>query len=208
MPGETTIHTIRHARTSYNDEKRYAGSMDVPISAKGTEDAVAASARLDGMEFDVVIASTLRRAAETARLLVSSRMEPVLCDLCVERCFGALEGLTWAQVQALDPPVHFIEAGGDLHSMDPPGGERFEDVWERALRFRELLFRDYEAQRILVVSHGVFLQMLHGVLRGWTWPESLSAYPSNLALTTFCFSDGRLAGEKTTRLLAEAGADF
>jgi broad specificity phosphatase PhoE len=167
-----------------------------------------ASARLDGMKFDAVVASTMRRAVETARLLVQSPIEPRLCNLCVERCFGVLEGLTWKQVQALDPPVRFVEAGGDLHSVDPPSGERFEEVWERASRFRDLLLRDYATKRVLMVSHGVFLQMFHGVLRGSTWTDSLCAYPANLALTTFCLSDGRLTSENTIRLLNEAGADF
>jgi broad specificity phosphatase PhoE len=208
MSSETIICTIRHARTLYNEEKRYAGSLDIPISARGIREARIASARLDGREFDAVVASTMRRAVETARLLVPSPVELRLCNLCVERCFGALEGLMWEQVQALDPPIRFIEAGGDLHSVDPPGGERFEEVWERASRFRDLLLRDYATRRVLVVSHGVFLQMFHGVLRGSTWMDSLCAYPANLALATFCLSDGRLTSENTTRLLDEAEADF
>jgi len=35
----TRITTIRHGQTAYNLEKRYAGSIDVPLNAKGIGDA-------------------------------------------------------------------------------------------------------------------------------------------------------------------------
>ncbi len=200
MPTETTINTLRHAHTSYNAERRYAGTIDVSLSEAGTRDARAASIKLAGITFDVVITSTLKRTIETARLLVDSAIPLVQSELCNERNFGVMEGLTWDEVQNLTPPVLFIEVGNDLHSVNPKGGEPFEEVWERAKRFRHFLFKEYEGSSILVVSHGVFLQMFHGVLRGLSCIESLAVYPANLELATFCFSGNRLVEEKVVRL--------
>ena len=53
----------------------------------------------------------------------------------------------------------------------------------------------------MVVSHGVFLQMFHGVLRGLSCIESLGIYPSNLELAKFQFVGEQLVDEKVTRLL-------
>jgi broad specificity phosphatase PhoE len=200
MPVETTIHTIRHAHTSYNAEKRYAGTIDVPLNETGIRDARGAAAKLDGVTFDVVVTSTLKRSIETGRILVGDGVRLVQSGLCDERNFGVMEGLTWDEVQNLEPPVFFIEVGNDLHSVNPKGGEPFEDVWERAKKFRRFLLKEYKGSNILVVSHGVFLQMFHGVLRGLSCIESLAVYPANLELASFRFSGDRLVEEKVVRL--------
>ena len=200
MPVETIIVTIRHAHTRYNAEKRYAGTIDVPLSEKGIREAREASARLAGIAFDVVITSTLRRSIDTARLLVGESTPLVQSALCNERNFGSLEGLTWDEAQSLDPPVLFIQVGNDRHSVNPRGGEPFEAVWERAKKLRRWIFREFKGTKILIVSHGVFLQMFHGVLRGLSCIESLAAYPSSREFTIFRFSGQRLAEEKTVWL--------
>lgn len=204
MTVETTIHTIRHAHTEYNAQKRYAGTIDVPLNEHGIRDAHQACAMLDGARFDVVVTSTRKRSIQTAQILVDDGVPRTESALCDERNFGVMEGLTWDEVQHLEPPVLFIEVGDDLHSVNPQGGEPFEDVWNRAKQFGHFLFEEYGGSNILVVSHGVFLQMLHGVFRGLSCIESLGVYPANLELASFRFSGERLVEEKTVRL---GGAD-
>ena len=157
MAVNTTIHTIRHAHTSYNAEKRYAGTIDVPLSETGIHDASKAAAKLAGVTFDVVVSSTLKRSIETACIIVDDTVTHVQSELCDERNFGIMEGLTWDDVQNLDPPILFIEVGNDLHSVNPQGGEPFENVLERSKRFHRFLFGEFKGSSILVVSHGVFL---------------------------------------------------
>lgn len=197
MPVDTLINTIRHAQTSYSAEKRYAGTIDIPLSEKGIQDAREVSLKLAGVNFTTVITSTLKRSIETAHLLVGNITECVQNDLCNERNFGLMEGLTWGEVQELDPPVLFVEVGNDLHSVNPKDGEPLEDVWGRAKKFRRFLFKKHMGSNVLIVSHGIFLQMFHGTLRGLNCIESLSkAYPSTLDLTSFHFSDRKLVLEK------------
>ena len=200
MRVETTIHTIRHTQTAYNVDRRYAGTIDVPLSEAGIRDAREAASKLAGVTFDVVVTSTLKRTIDTAHLLVDGKVPVVHSKLCDERNFGVMEGLTWDEVQTLEPRVLFVEVGNDLHSVNPQGGEPFEEVWERAKRFRRVLFREHRGSSILVISHGVFLQMFHGVLRGLSCIESLAVYPSNLELATFRFSGNRLIEDRLVRL--------
>jgi len=208
MPVETTIHTIRHAHTQYNAERRYAGTIDVPLSEAGIRDARDASGKLARLSFDIVITSTLKRSIETAHILVGGTAQLVESKLCNERSFGVMEGLTWDDVQNLDPRVLFIEVGNDLHSVNPQGGEPFEDVWERAKKFRRFIFKRYRGLNILVISHGVFLQMFHGVLRGLSCIESLAVYPSNLELFRFQFCGKHLVDEKTYKLVGDQGVQW
>lgn len=197
---ETVIHTMRHAQTDYNAEKRYAGSIDVSINEKGTRDSKEAATILSLLNFDIIVSSNLKRSIETAQIIGNDRVTLLQSKLCTERNFGVFEGRTWQEVQDLYPPVIWIKVGDDMHSVNPPGSEPFEQVWERARKFRNYLFREYKGNNILVVSHGVFLQMFHGLLRGLSCIESLAIYPSNLELTTFNFKGKRLIDEKVIQL--------
>ena len=69
MTVETEIYTIRHGHTAFNEGKRYAGSIDVPLNDNGIKSTIAASEKLAGYKFDVVITSTKKRAIQTAELL-------------------------------------------------------------------------------------------------------------------------------------------
>ncbi|MCJ7657886.1 MAG: histidine phosphatase family protein [Anaerolineales bacterium] len=209
MPIVTKINTIRHAKTTYSMENRYAGSNDVPLSEIGIQDASEASEKLSGITFDIVLTSTLKRSIETAHLLIGNGTQCIQNDLCNERNFGVMEGLTRGEVQELDPPVLFVEVGNDLHSVNPKDGEPFEDVWERAKKFRRFLFKEHIGSNVLIVSHGVFLQLFQGVLRGLNCIESLStAYPSTLDLSSFHFSDNNLVFEKVMRFTGSDEKSF
>jgi 2,3-bisphosphoglycerate-dependent phosphoglycerate mutase len=201
MTINTVIHTIRHGHTAYNAEKRYAGSIDIPLSEKGVIDCGKASSRLREYHFDIIITSQMKRAKETAQLLEKQPIQIIQNALCNERNFGIMEGHTWDEVLKFEPPVMMIDVGNDLHTVNPKGGEPFEDVWERAIKFRRFLFNNYKDKSVLVVSHGVFLQMFHGCLRGLSCIESLAFLPSNLELASFYFSANHLLKEKVVKLL-------
>ena len=128
---KTSISTLRHARTAYNQEKRYAGSIDIPLCEQGRREAEEVAPKMKGLAFDAVVTSRLRRAHETARIIMPAGIPVLRTRLCNERNFGIMEGLTWDDVQTLDPPVLMISVGGDQHTVNPRNGEPFEQVWER-----------------------------------------------------------------------------
>ena len=204
----TYIYTIRHARTTFSEQQRYAGTLDVPLNRVGKREARTASANLRGMKFDVVVTSTKVRAIDTARLLVGDSVPIVKSDLCNERNFGVLEGLTALEVKHLKPKILFIKVGSDVHSVNPPGGEPFEDLRERAKRFRQFIFKRYRGSNVLVVSHAVFLQQLHGVLRGKSCIESLADWVSSLDMTSLTFAGNRLLEERRINLMDAKRSDW
>jgi 2,3-bisphosphoglycerate-dependent phosphoglycerate mutase len=204
----THIHSVRHASTTFGEEQRYAGTIDVPLSARGVREAKAAAAGLRGTKFDVVITSMKTRAIDTARLLVGDSVPMVRCSFCNERNYGAMEGHTILDVKRFKPSIMFVKVGNDTHSVDPPGGEPFEDVRERAKKFRRFILKHHRGARILVVSHGVFLQQFHGLVRGKSCIESLADWVSNLEMTAFTLSGSRLVEERSVKLIGKKRVDF
>jgi broad specificity phosphatase PhoE len=200
--------TIRHGETDYNREKRYAGSIDVPLNEAGKKDVSETAPFIRSMKFEVALTSPLRRAIETAHILTEGSIEIIISPYAKERNYGILEGRAFADVEHIRPPIHFIKVGGDYHSLDPPHAETFEDLRARAEVFYDEIVSQYRGKRILVVSHGVFLQQFHGLLRGKDWIESLGTPVGNLELTTFQFEAERMISEERMHLTKRKQANF
>ena len=198
----TRITTIRHGQTAYNQQKRYAGSIDVPLNEQGTEDAKIARTRLMEYDFDLVISSGLKRSFQTAEHLTAGRnIQIIQNELCNERNYGRMQGLTFSEVEELKPQVLYIKLNNDFHSLNPPGGETFPALRKRAIAFSQFIFQNYTGSNILVVSSSAFMQQLHGQFRGVDWRESLRDEIQNLACITFTFHGRNLVEEITEKLV-------
>ena len=208
MAKEWYLATVRHGETDYNKENRYAGSIDIQLNDNGRNDTSQAAKHLRSIEFDVALVSPLKRAIETATLLTEGRTTIIPCPHARERNYGILQGLTSADVESIRPPIHFIKRGGDYHSLDPPHAETFEELRDRAIALYQHIIDQYTGQRILVVSHGVFLQQFHGLIRGKDWIESLDSYVGNLELTKFHFKDKTVISEDHISLVRKKQSNW
>ena len=198
----TRITSIRHGQTAYNFEKRYAGSIDVPLNETGIEDAANAAIKLKDHEFDIVISSKLKRAIQTAELLIAGRnIQIVQNELCNERNYGKMQGLTYIEVEEINPRILYLKLNNDFHSLNPPNGETFPALRRRAKTFSQFIFQNYIGSNILVVSSSAFMQQLHGLFRGFDWTESLRYDIHNLACYTFTFEGKKLIENIPANLL-------
>lgn len=205
----TRISTIRHGQTVYNLEKRYAGSIDVLLNEKGIEDAENAAINLKDYEFDIVLTSKLKRAIQTAELLIAGRNIQIIQNkLCNERNYGRMQGLNYIEVEEIKPRIMYLKLNNDFHSLNPPNGETFHALRRRAKTFSQFIFQNYIGSNILVVSSSAFMQQLHGLFRGTNWMESLRNEIHNLDCITFTFNGRKLIEEMTVKLLEEKGIDW
>jgi 2,3-bisphosphoglycerate-dependent phosphoglycerate mutase len=90
---------IRHGESTWNQENRFTGWVDVGLTDRGTQEALAAGRALiqDGDSFDVAYTSVLKRAIKTL-WIVLEEMDlmwiPVYRNWRLnERHYGALQGL-------------------------------------------------------------------------------------------------------------------
>jgi len=205
----TRISTIRHGQTVYNLEKRYAGSINVPLNEKGIEDAENAAIKLRDFEFDIVISSKLKRAIRTAELLTTGRkIQIIQNELCNERNYGRMQGLNYIEVEEIKPRILYLKLNNDFHSLNPPNGETFPALRRRAKTFSQFIFQNYIGSSILVVSSSAFMQQLQGLFRGSDWMEPLRNEIHNLDCITFTFNGRKLIEENTVKLLQEDGLQW
>jgi alpha-ribazole phosphatase/probable phosphoglycerate mutase len=205
-PGQTLLYTLRHGLTELNRSKRTGGRLDAPLIDVGRRQAQEASVNFDGTPLDVVIASSLQRAVETAEIVTGwPRERLIIDDLAIERSFGDMEGLTQDEIHVRFPQVIYVPIEHVRYSLNPPGGESFEALRARARAFLEKTLGAHRGKRILVSSHQNFMQQLHAELRGLDPYAALRHDILNLELNLFHLdTDDRLLGHRVYYLCPDA----
>jgi len=117
------------------------------------------AARLESEDVDVIYASDLDRAVQTAQVIAGRHGLPVRVDQRLrEMSFGDWEGLSYAEIRAGWPDGLNAWVNDSL-SAAPPGGETLAEVAARMQSFLDdVIVRGGRA--ILVVSHGGPLRVL------------------------------------------------
>lgn len=161
--GGTRLILLRHGSTTAAPGTYLGSRSDPGLDDRGRAQARAARAALQGRPLSAVLCSPLRRARETAALAVPG--VPVhLDDRLRELDFGALTGLTWAEVEARHPDAaaQWVARGWPM----PPGGEDPRALWRRAAAAALDLHASQAGGDVLVVCHGGVIRALLGAARG------------------------------------------
>lgn len=133
---------VRHGETQYNKEKLLQGQgVDTTLSETGVQQGEAVGQYLRDIPFNSVFVSNLKRAVQTAELILRnnthcSGMDMVLEPLLRERGFGVCEG---------HPKEHMKNmanaCGQSCRDFTPPGGETLDKVRLRFKKFLKVLFK-------------------------------------------------------------------
>jgi broad specificity phosphatase PhoE len=163
---------VRHGETTWNDQARYQGQEDVPLSARGRVESECLADRLVCERIAAIYSSDLIRAKETAetiaiRLSTTVMLEPRLR----EARLGEWQGLTYEEVRRLhfnqaDPlPCYAVE-------QPPSDGESLRQLQTRVMAAVQEIAARHSDESVLLVTHGACLRAL---ICGWLGIE-LSAY--------------------------------
>lgn len=163
----TRLLLLRHGETALNQERRYSGRGDTPLTPVGEQQAARAAERLSGMPgIAAVLTSPLRRAVQTASVVAEAVGVPLIQrPRLIETDFGAWEGLTFDEARARDPELHQRWLGSE--DVAPPGGESFRMVGERIDAELAAIQAEYPAETVVVVSHVTPIKLfLRSALQG------------------------------------------
>ena len=142
MPADE-LWVIRHGETEWSRDGRHTSRTEVELTPDGEEVARGLEARLEGVEFDLVLTSPRIRARRTAEL--AGFPDAHVEDDLTEWDYGDYEGITTAEIRETVP-------GWTVWTHPTPGGESAEQVTARLDR----VVAKVQAQggRVLVFSHG------------------------------------------------------
>lgn len=94
-----------------------------------------------------------------------TNLTPILCEELRECSFGNLGGLTAAEIDERYPDLR-AERARRKWEYRFPGGESYQDVFERVSSFVEQRLSAWAGEVILVVAHEMINRTLIGVLAG------------------------------------------
>jgi probable phosphoglycerate mutase len=155
-----TLYLIRHGETDHNASGRTMGQMDIPLNARGQDQAAQTAAWLRQHPIERIVSSDLSRALGTAEPLGHLLNLPVEPDPRLrELSFGIFEGQHIADCEKERPEIVARWRSGEF-DFAPPGGETRRSLMNRTRAVLDELVAA-PAAHIAVFSHGGTLNALH-----------------------------------------------
>lgn len=197
------IYLVRHGQTYANKFFRFQGWADLPLTEKGLADAKHAGERLANLGFDKAYSSDLKRANDTAKIVLSEHKH--LKNMPIKQMaefreifFGVFDGLNigecmqfvnastekqcYQDFSAMVQDIGIKKAQNALADADQYKlAEHYEDVWARLQKGLEKIYAENEdGATVLLVIHGAIIQCIVDHFAG---AELASAAPLNGSVT-------------------------
>jgi len=192
---------IRHGESRGNASHRMQGRLDEPLTERGREQSHRLAERLQGWSIkhaepiSAVYSSTLARAYQTASILVQRWGVPLVLDKRLgERDIGALQGLTWPEVETRYPQVaQTMRQKWTLHTL--PGGESIfqltDRMWQAITGIVDRSKNGNEGRCVAIVSHGAAINAYFNRLMGRGDGKPFLFSLGNTSLSIVAFQNGR-----------------
>lgn len=156
---------MRHGQSEADLEPvRIEGNADFPLTLLGRSQAARLAARVAAeYRLDLLLASPLGRAQQTAQAISQAAGVPVITDDRIrERSHGVVAGLTPAEANSRHP----LPPGGHKIHEAPAEGESYLDQFRRVAEFWFELYYGPGDRTVGVVCHGGTLQCLYHAALG------------------------------------------
>jgi len=190
MTSQTTtrLFLVRHGATQLSAEDRFAGSVDVELSAEGEFQARRLAQRLVDDHITAVYCSPMNRTVHTASILAQPHSLPLFQrEGLREISHGHWEGMRRPDVEA-QFPEEYAAWEQDPFTFAPEGGEAGVNVIARALPVIREIVLEHRGENVLVVSHKATLRLLISSLLGFDargYRDRLEQSPACLSVIDF-----------------------
>ena len=145
MAGTCRLYLVRHGTTTMNVENRYRGRRDIPLDARGYQDAVDAAHRLSGERLAAVY--TGARVPDIRILHGLNNVD-----------YGAWEGMTSEEAEMFDPAAFALYRTSPTQAACPVG-ERLSDAQQRMLAALQLVGSRHAGAAVAAVTHAVMIRL-------------------------------------------------
>ena len=193
------LYIVRHGETDWNRQKKVQGHTDIPLNEYGRHLAEETAEGMKDIPIDIGYTSPLKRARETAEIILKGRNIPLLDEPRIQEIgFGICEEIHTGTQEKEPGSDEFNLFFTDTASYIPPeGAESVEELYERTGQFLEELCgrRELEDKNILISTHGAAMTALLNRIKGNVtvagfWKDEV---PPNCSVTMVEVRDGQAA---------------
>jgi phosphoserine phosphatase len=142
---------VRPGATTFDEQERIKGSLDMPLSESGVEQAHRVASAMEKLSIRFVYSAPCESAQATAKEIaehVQSKWK--VCDCFRNLDHGLWEGKLIDEVKRQQPKL-FRQVQENPRSFCPPGGETIAEAEARVEKFLAKLCRKHANETIAVV---------------------------------------------------------
>ena len=182
---------VRHAPVLDMDGKLY-GASDVPCDTKNLK---AFKKLAKELPADALwITTHLQRTHQTAEAIREAGLKfslPIIERLLGEQDFGAWQGLSWSEMEKLNPDLYSSFWENPARNR-PPKGESFEDQIQRVANVINRVTHKNSGKTIVAIAHGGTIRAAITHALGLSPETGMSFVTDNLSMTCLEHVEGGL----------------
>ena len=156
----TKIILIRHGQTLWSRKKRYCGSSDISLSARGRNQARKLYQVLKKEKISKVYSSNAARAWDFAKIAFKGMKIKTITQLR-EFNFGIFEGLNYEEIKQKYPQIYGCWLKNPL-AVDLPNGENINNFKKRVEKIFAKIARVNKNKTIAIVTHAGPIKVILG----------------------------------------------
>lgn len=193
----TTLYLIRHGESQANEKDVFIGHTDLELTDLGRRQAQVTAEYLKEVTPDVIYASDLKRAYDTAEATAKQYGMEVCTELGLREIFaGSWEYVPFAQLTVECPETFSQVWCKDIANARCDGGESVAEVYDRVSQTIRTLAQRHPDNTVFIFSHATPIRTFAVYAQGKPASEvAVLPWPSNASVTKVAFD-----GEKFTLL--------
>ncbi len=151
---------VRHGQTDWDVQRRFQGTLDIPLNHEGQKEAQELSEKLNGTNISAVYAGTKACALSTAREIAAPRNIKVRkLEELNELNYGMWQGLRVEDVKKRYKK-HYGAWKTEPISARPPKGESLTEAYDRAVSALHKILDKNKDENVCIVSHDIICSLI------------------------------------------------
>ncbi len=157
---------VRHGQTEWNKQKRVQGTLDIPLSADGKEEAQKISDELAKFEIKALYSSPVSCSLSTACEIATPHRSLKVKKIkeLNELNQGVWQGLLLKDIKKRYKKQYNIWKTSPI-SGRPPKGESLKDAYDRTVSALHKIIDKHKGESVCLVSHDIVLSIIKCYLK-------------------------------------------
>ena len=193
---------IRHGFSVANNEKRFAGHSDFPLTEIGRTQAERCAEALKDEKIDAVYASDLSRAFDTALPIARAHNLEVIPHKGLREIYaGKWEGHSFTWLDENYPDEYGRVWKTDIGMTKPDGGESVAELYSRVIATLRNIAADNEGKTLCVATHATPIRSVCTAAAGGKAEDmSKISWTPNASISYFEYENGSFQAVYTGRV--------
>jgi probable phosphoglycerate mutase len=188
----TTLIFVRHGESRANNEKFFAGQLDVELSPLGSKQAeMTATYVASTYRIDKIYSSTLSRSYDTAKAISARTNIPIIpSDSLREINSGEWQGLHFDELQKKYAAEYGVWLS-DIGKAQTPNGESVKELYERIWHAVGDIAEYNPDSTVVISTHATPIRAVICKLKGYSVDEMRNIpWGSNASVTIVTYDNG------------------